>query len=385
MNTNKDLDNFSWDTDPLSTEIDIALGIINEPESKVKPDSVQTTPNNKTTDVSSDEDDEDKEIQKLKEKAAKDALAQIEDEFNNDSDNESKIDKGSKKIPPVNENENTGKKLSGADFLIETLSEIDELEGLIDTEGLENDEDKINAVVKSYDTYFESRFEELIEESDSTTKKFFQFIKDGGTGDDFIKKFKSVSSIPSFNEDTDGEKIIKYYQTEIMGMDEDDADLFVENLRDTSQIEKYASKYLPKIEDKKAKEEASIIANQKAQKERDRLNAEKYIKAIKDTSNKISVVGDIKIGKKEAGEIKDYILKGTVETDNGTMSAFNFDLQKALSDPEKRFAIAKLLRSEFKISDAVKTTDVIKKVNSTLQRTQVETETGKPKSFLDFL
>lgn len=361
------LENFDWDTDGTGDFFGIkGTGV--EPDPKIETEKKE----NKKEDPPAPEEEEEEEGEENI------SFFEIEKETADEEESEEEVE---------------------VEFDYETLTKRMQEKSIFQNveipEGEELTEDKF---IEYHDQEIESRVEEalegFLEELDEDGKAFLKFKKDGGNTKDFLATYQKSQSIPEgdLEEEAYQEQINRYYYREVEGLDEADVQDRIEWLKDSGKLKKYAEKHdakakeLDKLAKEKLKEQAK--ANAEAQKK----NQEAFVNGVTKALEEVDEVGDFVFDKKTKARLKTFITKPNVKVGkNQYVTGMQVKLQETLKNPEKMLLLAKLLESDFDVSEvATKAkTQTTKKVKTDIQRSKTvrpstSGKTGKTRSLADF-
>ncbi len=214
---------------------------------------------------------------------------------------------------------------------------------------------------------------------DEDGKAFIKHKRKGGSTKEFVETYYG-SGIDYDNFDVKSEaqrdELLRYYQTAIEGKDADEAETYIQFLKDGNKDEATATKYLTKL--KKEEDEAKVNLEKELEK-RETAKAEaakKFNQDLVNTINKTDAVGSFPINKIDQQELPIYFTKPTIKVSkNKTIPAFQNDLAKLLNpqtaeDKQKLILLGKLLKNNFDVSDLIPKaeTKVVRRANNLLQR-----------------
>lgn len=228
----------------------------------------------------------------------------------------------------------------------------------------------------------------LFEELDDDAKAFIKFKKDGGRTQDFVSTFSKSLDIEELdeNDDKQRDKVITHYLRTVEGLDDTEIADRKAWLKEGGKEKTYATKYFNSIKkaDQKAKEE--LISKQEKAAEKREQDAAAFNESITEVISKTEAIGVFPITKEEQKSLPAYITKPTVKVGkNKYAPPFQAKLMETLraatlKDQKNLILMAKLFKSDFDVTELVKSTktEVIKNTRSKLIKHK---ETGaKPAS-----
>ena len=245
------------------------------------------------------------------------------------------------------------------------------------------DEEKFIAL---QDNEIESRvnetFEAFFEELDDDGKAFLKFKKSGGNTADFFKSARQSSEIPKGDMDDKNfqKKFLKYYYETFESMDAEDADERVDYLEDAGRLGKYAERYHDKVDEAQKKRKEEMVKQAEiAEKQRD-SNREEYQKNLRTKLDDVEAIKDFPITPKDKKDLFSYITKPVKKVGKNTyISQFQDDMNKVGSDFDTLILLAKLVKSDFDVSDIEKKVET-KKTRNIKDKLQGQRRTKRPRS-----
>lgn len=246
----------------------------------------------------------------------------------------------------------------------------------------ENFEEVIEAAVtKRNQEILNSFFQEL----PSDGVNLLKHLKEGGSFEDWTSN-RSLTS-PEYNPENtkDQEKIVASY-LKLNGEDDSEIEDRIAYLKDKDKLKDFATKYNSKLEDSRKANEATLEKQRqdkiKAQEDQNRAFQENVNLAI----DKNEKVGHFTLTNKEKKELPSYMTKASHKVSaNNYITPFQKDLSEAFRDPQKSVVLAKILKSNFKVDDLIRSTQTktTRKAKKSIKGKSSSNNHGS--SLLDFL
>jgi hypothetical protein len=247
-----------------------------------------------------------------------------------------------------------------------------------------DDETEIDAdrFIEIQEEEIEARLDETIQafmsELDDDAKTFLKFKREGGDTKQFFEIYSKLSEIPvpSVDDERSQEKFLEYYYSNYEDLDIDDVDDKIQWLKETGKLGKYAEKIYDQLQEDEEKMKAEVLERQKrvaAQQEEQRKQLVRDLKNTIDTANAIK---DWTITQKDKKELHGYMTKPAVKTGpNQFLTQFQNDLQGVFKDKEKMILLAKIISSDFDVTDLKEKakTEVIRET-----RQKINNQKGNP-------
>lgn len=215
---------------------------------------------------------------------------------------------------------------------------------------------------------------------DDEAKAFIEFKKNGGSTVDFLKLYLNQSELPvdSVESVEDQERFMRHYLRTVEEMDSDEIDEEIDVYKERGQLEKKATKAFDKVSAEINRQKESELERQKAQKEAEDKSRMEFVGKLGTALKDNDVIGEFNITTSDKKELLDFIVKPTVKTGNRKMTGMQAKINEIYSDPEKLLLFAKLVKSDFDLSDIVKKaeTKVTKKALSVVASKR---KSGTPK------
>lgn len=244
-------------------------------------------------------------------------------------------------------------------------------EGVL-TIDFEEDEDISNVIDNEIESRVEETMEGFFEELDEDAVAFLKYKKNGGDTKKFFDSLKAATDNPSGTIDDENyqENLVKYGLKQ-EGYDDEDIEDKVEWLKEGGKLQRHAEKYEKKFEKQKEDYKKQILEEQKKQDQLAREQRESLSNDLKERLSNTESVGHFTFNKDDKRNLHSYMTKAKVKVGkNNYLTQMQHDLQNAFQDPEKILVIAKLLRSDFDISDVIRNTEtkVTKKTKDKIER-----------------
>lgn len=381
------LDDFTWDTqaegsvilfDENASATTQEKDLINS-EEDIQAQSQATT----TTTKSDDELDEEEVKNNLFAEGSEDVtlFGEAKEKGTEDSNNGVTVKDKSKDKSEENSSEDDNSHLAvnkssskaTLDFLSDKgllhFDEEDEFEGDLDEDtasdllelGLNK---KVDATVK-----------EMMGSLEDTTKEAVSFLLKGGDLNQLVSLL-SKTTVKGISkgmdlESEDNQVLLAKHRLISLGEDEEDAETYIQSLKDSNKLAKYASKAYSEWEE----DNNDIIAQENKAREEQRKKAIKdnaeYRKKVQDVVSKNEEYKGYKLTNSESKTIVDYLTKPTVQlADKKTVTGFQKDFMEAMKDPKKQVIIASLIKNDFDFSSIAKkqASSTSKNIKEELQR-----------------
>ena len=335
------LTNFNWD-DTVKGDSDF-FNFSNEGEEpkkeEEKEESVEETP-------------EDKKSEESEEEPKEDAFADFRDPEEDEEEESSSTDKTTKS--------KSNKSTQSRGTYIEKFNAFKE-EGLFkhvdfDDEEEELDEDRFKELLnEEYESEVHSRLSTWAEEElDEDAKAFIAFKQRGGRTQDFFKQVKEFNVLEGNIEDESFQKSVIREQLESEDWDEEEISYRLKTLEETGKLESVADKYYKRMKSKAEKERELLIKNQENSRRKAEESKREFKAELKNTLNSIREVKGIKITPKEKSAIYNFIANEDQDFGGKKVTGMQVAIANAVRDEEKRILLAKLLMSDFDMSDLEK-------------------------------
>ena len=257
--------------------------------------------------------------------------------------------------------------------------ELEEGEELTDELASELIEDK-------WEDSINSAVEETMKELPDSVKELIKYSMNGGNPNELIAQMasKPTNTITDKTDisDIENQKAVVRAARAEKGEDEETIDTYIQFLEESGKLDSIAKKeFEAVIESKKqfTKQQATLQAERKAAQ---KLKNREFKKNL--TQLITSGESGVKLSRQEQREMPDYIAEPTVQLENGNkISQLQSDIFKALNDKNKTILLAKILKSDFDLSDftASAKTEVVKKVKGAVEnnRSNKRNRSSQPK------
>lgn len=238
-----------------------------------------------------------------------------------------------------------------------------------------SEEDFFEKLKSNIDKEIESEINEFASSLDEDAAAFLQFKRSGGSTSDFFKLQKSISQVPEVidGDENSYKEFMKYYLSTQEGLEYDEVVERIEFFEERGRLEANALKYSEKLNEKNKASQQKLLEEQKqkvVEQEKRRKESVKNLKQIISTNDEIK---DWKLSPKDKKELPKYMTAPVEKTSNGYVTEFQRDFQKALTDQKKLVLIAKLIKSDFDISEFKKIgeSEMTKKTKRQLNNSKV--------------
>jgi hypothetical protein len=264
--------------------------------------------------------------------------------------------------------------------LIEDLKE----EGILSNFKLEEGEElTTDSILKGVENEVDTRVDEtitgLFDGLDDRGAKYLNFLRKGGTTEEFFRVHSQIVDIPQYsNEGSNEEKkesakrVLQFYYRNVEGLSKEDADDTINILDEAGKLEKQAEKYTKIIKDKDDARKQKLLQEQELKHQRFLEEQAEFTEVVANRLKELDNVGELSITKEDKKVLINKIFKPTVKIgENRYISETQFKLNKVLSDRknvDKLIALAKVLDLDFNFKDILKKgeTQVTRKIKSNL-------------------
>lgn len=241
--------------------------------------------------------------------------------------------------------------------------------GIITSDFTEEEITDGESFLEVFEKEVNSRLEEEVknyaEGFDDDGRAYLEYIKNGGTTVDFVKLFVGHAELPVESVDTSEkqEAFLRYYLKTIEGDSDEDAEDQIEVLKESNKLEKRANAAFKKVngqleavKNEKLKQQAEFV---KADEKRKTDFVVKLSETVKDKKS----IGDFDLSNTDKKGLVEFIAKATVNVGGRKVTAMQAKLNEIYQNPEKLIILAKLVKSDFDLTDVIKKTEtkVVKK------------------------
>lgn len=243
---------------------------------------------------------------------------------------------------------------------------------------IDNEEEESLDADKFFELYSEQidqqvndRIEGLFSEMDDDAKAFLAYKRQGGSTEEFFKTYSQGTTVlgeVDIEKETDQDKVIRY-QLETEGWEEDDIADRLEFLTENGRKKKFAERYLKRIEDEEEDQKQEILDNQAKRAKQIKKDKQKFKTELKDTLEEAEEINGFSFKtEKDKKEILNFLtLEKHPVSKTRSITSFQKKLGEALKDKDKLLVLAKLLKTDFDMSDFAKNT-ITKKTRKTKSR-----------------
>ena len=244
---------------------------------------------------------------------------------------------------------------------IELEEEIEDLDEDTFKDLLQQDyEEEVNARIQQWAT----------QELDEEAQAFIKFKKNGGRTEDFIKTLSSNTiDLNGDIEDEDFQNNIIRNQLKAEGWDREEIEDRLEYLSKIDKKQTTAEKYFGKLKEKADKEARKLVEKQEAFKKQQEQAKLDFKNAVKETLSTTQEVKGFKITSKDKINLFNFITKEDQEVSGRSVTGFQKAITEAVQDPNKMILLAKLLATDFDMSDLEKKAKITetKRIKETLE------------------
>ncbi len=234
-------------------------------------------------------------------------------------------------------------------------------EGVFSTIEFEDKEYSDDDIPILFEQELDNRANEIVdgfmEDLDEEGMAFLKFKMKGGSTQDFLKAYTNSSTRPKgdLDSETHQERVVEFMLTQHKGESLDEARERVEYLKEKGHLEKYAKNYEELLDKEDAKQQKEILKQQEDLAERQKQDRKKLSEDIAKALDEVDSVKQFKFNKKDKKVLHNYVTNPTVRVSKGKYATqFQQDLSAAFKDKDKMLVIAKLLKSDFDISDILR-------------------------------
>ena len=348
--TFNDLSTFNWEANPNETDFfGIQAEQYQEQVEKDKPVETTTEEKEEPTDLETSEEN-------------------LFSNFTNSEESE-EVDKPEKGKPGRPKNEEPANYLDqynsfknyGLFKNIELEEEIEDLDEDTFKDLLQQDyEEEVNARIQQWAT----------QELDEEAQAFIKFKKNGGRTEDFIKTLSSNTiDLNGDIEDEDFQNNIIRNQLKAEGWDREEIEDRLEYLSKIDKKQTTAEKYFGKLKEKADKEARKLVEKQESFKKQQEQAKLDFKNAVKETLSTTQEVKGFKITSKDKINLFNFITKEDQEVSGRSVTGFQKAITEAVQDPNKMILLAKLLATDFDMSDLEKKAKITetKRIKETLE------------------
>lgn len=227
-------------------------------------------------------------------------------------------------------------------------------------EGEELDSDKLFELQQEeYETEVSSRLKAWAsEELDEDARAFIAFKRDGGNTADFFKTYQNSYDIPTGdigNEDYQ-DNVIRY-QLAQEDWDRDEIEDRLKYLTESGKKEAVAKKYDKRIKEQDNKQKQALLKQAETQKREIKAQEESFKQSIKSVLDETQDVSGVKITPKDKTQLYNFLTKKQHKvSETKSITGFQKKLAEVFQDTEKMILLAKLVNSDFDMSDIKKAT-----------------------------
>lgn len=298
-------------------------------------------------------EEETEEEKKTKSKSKKAEETEEDDDFFEEDETKQKED-----------NSSTSKSASVYSDLFKDLKE----QGILKNVELEEDEELdverfLELQEEDYETEVSNRLKNwATEELDEDARAFIKFKREGGNTQDFFAAYRQDSELPTGDiEDEDFQDNIIRYELRKEGWDRDEIEDRLEFLTSSGRKQKVAEKYNDKISEEIEENKKEILRQNEANKQVVKQQEENFKSEVKTFLESNDNINGLKINNKDKNTIYNFLTKKDQKiSDNKSITGFQKKLSEVFKDTNKIILLAKLIESDFNMSDFEKKADAKK-------------------------
>jgi hypothetical protein len=212
---------------------------------------------------------------------------------------------------------------------------------------------------EEYETEVSARLKSwATEELDEDARAFIKFKREGGKTEDFFSAYATNSEIPQgdiSNEDYQ-DKVIRFQLTED-GWDAEEIEDRLAYLTENGKKEKTAKKYDERFKEYKEQEKQELLEQAEVQNKQIKIQEESFKTNIKTFLDSKDEVEGFKIAQPEKVKLLNFLTKKDQKVGEGrVITGFQKKLSEVFQDTDKMILLAKLISTDFDMSDFEKKT-----------------------------
>jgi hypothetical protein len=269
--------------------------------------------------------------------------------------------------------------------------------GVLSIDVDDSEEIDYNKFVEIQEEEIETRLDEAIQdfmnELDDDAKAFLKFKREGGSTSEFFQMYQELSEVPEpiTGDIKSQERFLEYYYKNYEDLDDDDIEDKIEWLKESGKLSKYAAKFHEQIKEGYEEQKEKLVEVQKQNALRQEEQKKVLIKDLKNLIDSNSSIKDWTLTQKDKKELHGYMTKPAIKLQNSQyLTQFQNDLQEVFKNKEKMILLAKLISSDFDITDVKEKakTEVIKdarnKINNQKSNIINSTKGSRNKGLADY-
>jgi len=255
-------------------------------------------------------------------------------------------------------------------------------------EGVElSTEEEYELLEESFEGSVENRVQEVFKSLDPFTKGLNNYVINGGDPKEYFRLQDQSSNL---SEDLDldsveNQELVYRAAATKEGKTSEEISDEIEYLKESGKLKNNVTPKLERLVKEEAKLEASLLENQaKDKQERKRLAVEGR-RNLEEFATKSKEVLGLKLSREDKKGLPAFMYNSTVKLEDGSSATeMQVSLHKALQDPEKSLAIAKLLKSNFDFTSLGDRANkkAVKKIKDTLEN---QGKSSSKTSFQDYI
>jgi hypothetical protein len=222
------------------------------------------------------------------------------------------------------------------------------------------DEDRLAELQElDYETEISTRIKNwATEELDEDAQAFIKFKKDGGKTEDFLRTYKTATELPVGDiTDEDYQDDLIRYQLANEGWDKDEIEDRLQYLTDTNRKEKTAKKYDLKVREAVDKKKEDLLKQTELLKKQAVDQENTFKSTIKDFLQETDELEGFKISKDDKVKLFNFLTKREHKvSETKSITGFQKKLAEVFQDTDKMILLAKLISTDFDMSDFEKKT-----------------------------
>lgn len=211
------------------------------------------------------------------------------------------------------------------------------------------------------------------EELDEDAQAFIKFKRQGGNTEDFFKTYSSSSEMPiggDITQESYQDRVIRY-QLKEEGWDTDEIEDRLQYLTENGKKAQVAKRYDAKIVEKDKANKEALIQQAQAQREAAAQQEQTFRDTVKEALDETTEVNGFKITQTDKTELYNFLTKKNNKiSDTRSITGFQKKLGEVFQEPSKMLLLAKLIHTDFDMSQFEKATKTktTKKIKSNLEQ-----------------
>lgn len=210
------------------------------------------------------------------------------------------------------------------------------------------------------------------EELDADAQAFIKYKQNGGATEDFFKTYSSTTELPEGDiKETEFQDRVIRFQLREEGWDSEEIEDRVKYLTENGKKEQVAKRYNKKIQEKVDEKKQDLLIQSEERKKAVEQQEREFRDEIKGVLDETEEVKGFKISQKDKTELYSFLTKKNHKiSDTKSVTGFQKKLGETFKDPDKIILLAKLINSDFDMSQFEKQviTKKTKQVKSNLEQ-----------------